>query len=258
MEDITRYHRVERLRTQFVALVSHELRTPLTSIRGALGLVASGRLGSLPSGGQEMLDIALRNTERLGRLLDDILDLERMDSGQLAMATQPCSARGLADQAANAMRPMAEQAAVRLQVAGPDATVLADPGRVVQAITNLLGNAIKFSPPDATVWVAAESRRREVLVRVKDQGRGIPPDKLETIFGRFEQVDSSDARDQGGSGLGLAICRSIIEQHGGRIWVESTLGEGSTFSFTLPLLPAAVGDQSGDRPTTPTLKHVAQ
>jgi signal transduction histidine kinase len=129
---------------------------------------------------------------------------------------------------------------------------------VVQAITNLLGNAIKFSPPDATVWVAAESRRREVLVRVKDQGRGIPPDKLETIFGRFEQVDSSDARDQGGSGLGLAICRSIIEQHGGRIWVESTLGEGSTFSFTLPLLPAAVGDQSGDRPTTPTLKHIAQ
>jgi signal transduction histidine kinase len=258
MEDITRYHRVERLRTQFVALVSHELRTPLTSIRGALGLVASGRLGSLPSGGQEMLDIALRNTERLGRLLDDILDLERMDSGQLAMATQPCSARGLATQAANAMRPMAEQAAVRLQVAGPDATVLADPGRVVQAITNLLGNAIKFSPPDATVWVAAESRRREVLVRVKDQGRGIPPDKLETIFGRFEQVDSSDARDQGGSGLGLAICRSIIEQHGGRIWVESTLGEGSTFSFTLPLLPAAVGDQPGDRPTTPTLKHIAQ
>jgi signal transduction histidine kinase len=146
MEDITRYHRVEQLRNQFVSLVSHELRTPLTSIRGALGLVASGRLGALPDDGQEMLDIAVRNTERLGRLLDDILDLERMETGKLIMAKQARSARGLAEQAATELRPMAEQAAVRLEVAGPDATVFADPGRVVQALTNLLGNAIKFSP----------------------------------------------------------------------------------------------------------------
>jgi signal transduction histidine kinase len=97
-----------------------------------------------------------------------------------------------------------------------------------------------------------------VLVRVKDQGRGIPPDKLEAIFGRFEQVDSSDARDKGGSGLGLAICRSIIEQHGGRIWVQSTLGQGSTFSFTLPLLAAASAEQTIDRPHATSLKHSAQ
>jgi signal transduction histidine kinase len=248
MEDITRYHRLEQLRNQFVSLVSHELRTPLTSIRGALGLVASGRLGPLPDDTQEMLDIAVRNTQRLGRLLDDILDLEQMDAGTLTMARQPCSARSLVDQAVTTMQPMAEQAAVRLQVAGADATVLADPYRVAQALANLLGNAIKFSPPGATVWVTAEPRRGEVLVRVRDQGRGIPADKLDTIFGRFQQVDSSDARDKGGSGLGLAICRSIIEQHGGRIWVQSTLGHGSTFSFTLPPL-AAASDHTNDWPT---------
>jgi signal transduction histidine kinase len=256
MEDITRYHRVEQLRNQFVSLVSHELRTPLTSIRGALGLVASGRLGSLPDDSQEMLDIAVRNTQRLGRLLDDLLDLERMDSGKLTMAKQARSARGLAEQAATELRPMAEQAAVRLRVAGPDATAFADPYRVVQALTNLLGNAIKFSPPGATVWATVEPRRSDVLVQVSDQGRGIPADKLEAIFGRFEQVDASNARDKGGSGLGLAICRSIIEQHGGRIWVKSTLGQGSTFSFTLPLL--AAGDQPADRPHATTLKKVAQ
>lgn len=258
MEDITRHHRVEKLRNEFVSLVSHELRTPLTSIRGALGLIASGRLGALPDDTQEMLDIAVRNTQRLGRLLDDILDLEQMDSGKLLIAKQARSARGLAEQAATEMRPMAEQAAVQLQVAGPDATVFADPYRAVQALANLLGNAIKFSPPGASVWVTAEPKRSDVLFRVKDQGRGIPPDKLETIFGRFEQVDSTNARDQGGSGLGLAICRSIIEQHGGRIWVQSTLGQGSTFSFTLPLLAAAGSDQNRDRPHATTLKNSAQ
>jgi signal transduction histidine kinase len=257
MEDITRYHRVEKLRNQFVAIVSHELRTPLTSIRGALGLVASGRFGSLPDGSQEMLDIAVRNIARLGRLLDDVLDLERMESGTLTLAKQPDSARGLADQAAKAMRPMAEQARLRLEVTGPDATVFADPGRVVQALTNLLGNAIKFSPPGATVWVTAEPRRDEVLFHVRDQGRGIPPDKLEAIFGRFQQVDSSDARDKGGSGLGLAICRSIIEQHGGRIWAESTAGQGSTLSFTLPSL-AADSEQIKDRPHAPILNNLVR
>jgi signal transduction histidine kinase len=258
MEDITRYHRVEKLRNQFVSLVSHELRTPLTSIRGALGLVASGRLGLLPDDSREMLDIAVRNTQRLGRLLDDVLDLEQMESGKLTMAKQPWSARGLAEQAASAMAPMAEQASVRLEVAGADATVFADPGRVVQAITNLIGNAIKFSPPGTTVLVTAEPGRGEVLFRVKDQGRGIPPDKLEAIFGRFQQVDASDARDKGGSGLGLAICRGIIEQHGGRIWVESTLDRGSTFLFTLPLLAAAAGEQTRDRAHVAVLKRLAQ
>jgi hypothetical protein len=216
MEDITRYHRVEQLRNQFVSIVSHELRTPLTSIRGALALVASGRLGSLPNDGQEMLDMAVRNTERLGRLLDDILDLERMESGQLTMTKQPCSARGLAEQAAVAMRPMAEQAAVRLEVAGAAAMVFADPYRVVQAIANLLSNAIKFSPPGATVWVTAEPRRGEVLICVQDQGRGIPPDKLEAIFGRFEQVDASDTRDKGGSGLGRPSAAASSSSTAGR------------------------------------------
>lgn len=258
MEDITCYHRVEKLRNEFVSIVSHELRTPLTSIRGALGLVASGRLGFLSEHSQEMVDIAVRNADRLGRLLDDILDLERMDSGRLSFVKEAYKARGLAEQAAAAMQPMAEQAAVRLMVTGLNGTVFADPGRVVQAITNLIGNAIKFSPPGATVRVTTAPRRDDVLFGVSDEGRGIPPDKLETIFGRFQQVDSSDARDKGGSGLGLAICRSIIEQHGGRIWVQSTLDEGSTFWFTLPRVAVGAGDKPEDRRTATIRKSLAR
>jgi signal transduction histidine kinase len=127
---------------------------------------------------------------------------------------------------------------------------------VVQALSNLVGNAIKFSPPGATVRVTAERSHGEVLFRVSDQGRGIPPDKLEAIFGRFQQVDSSDARDKGGSGLGLAICRSIIQQHGGRIWAESTPREGSTFTFTLPFPEATASTQTEDRGRTTILKNL--
>ena len=112
--------------------------------------------------------------------------------------------------------------------------VIADPDRTIQVLTNLLSNAIKFSVEDGTVWVTSQRQGDVVLFQVADQGRGIPQDKLETVFERFQQVDASDARDKGGTGLGLAICRSIVQQQGGRIWAESTLGTGSTFSFTLP------------------------
>ncbi len=234
MADVSRYRRVERLKDEFVSVVSHELRTPLTSIRGALGLVASGVTGPLSDKSQRMLDIAVANTDRLVRLINDILDLERMESGKLTLDRQAWDAADLAAQAAAEMRTMADQARVRLQVAVAAGRVLVDRDRVIQTLTNLLSNAVKFSPPGATVWVTAEPDGDELQFAVKDHGRGIPADKLEAIFGRFQQVDSSDARQKGGSGLGLAICRSIVQQHGGRIWAQSTLGQGSTFSFTLP------------------------
>jgi len=168
------------------------------------------------------------------RLINDILDVERMQSGKVVMERQTCDLEGLVTQAAEVMRPMAAEARVELSVDAPHATLWADPDRIVQTLTNLLSNAIKFSEPGGRVRLEARGQDGEVLVEVRDEGRGIPQDRLEAIFERFEQIDASDARAKGGSGLGLAICRSIVEQHGGRIWARSRVGEGSTLSFTLP------------------------
>ena len=246
MADVSRYRRVERLKDEFVSVVSHELRTPLTSIRGALGLVAGGVTGPLSDKSQRMLDIAVANTDRLVRLINDILDIERMESGKLTLDRQACSASDLAAQAVGEMRAMADQARVGLSVAARDDRVLVDRDRIIQTLTNLLSNAIKFSPQGSTVWLTAEPDGDQMRFVVRDEGRGIPADKLEAIFGRFQQVDSSDARQKGGSGLGLAICRSIVQQHGGRIWVQSTIGQGSTFTFTLP---SAAGPVPTDGPS---------
>lgn len=237
IEDITERRAVELMKDEFVSVVSHELRTPLTSIHGALGLLAGGLLGPLPEKSQRLLDIAVNNTNRLVRLVNDILDVERMKSGKITMQKQVCDAAALMTQAADEMRVVAEKTGIPLVISPQSAQVWADPDRIVQTLTNLLSNAIKFSLPGATVRLSTESQGEQILFQVEDQGRGIPADKLESIFGRFQQVDSSDSRKKGGTGLGLTICRNIVQQHGGHIWVESTLGKGSTFFFTLPASP---------------------
>ncbi|MBW4497383.1 MAG: PAS domain S-box protein [Oscillatoria princeps RMCB-10] len=264
-KDISERKAVERMKQEFVSTVSHELRTPLTSMRGALGLIASGLLVSQPEKAQRMLEIAVSNTDRLVRLINDILDLERIESGKIAMDKKRCNAADLMLQAAETMQPMAQKAGVTLSVVPvlghpQGVPLLADPDRILQTLTNLLSNAIKFSRPGSTIWLTGEMRDEGeantdceaahtdknrlihscagcpcVLIAVKDQGRGIPADKLESVFERFQQVDASDARDKGGTGLGLAICRTIVQQHGGRIWAESVLGEGSTFYLSLPV-----------------------
>lgn len=235
-KDITERQIVERMKDEFVSVVSHELRTPLTSIRSALGVLMSGRLNAQPIKSQRLLEIAFENSNRLVRLLDNILDLERIKSGKVTMEKRPCRAADLMAQAVEVMQAMAEKAEIRLCVMPVPIQLWADPDRIIQTLTNLLSNAIKFSPPNTTVLLSAELQDEQtVLFRIQDRGRGIPSDKLETIFDRFEQVDASDSRHQGGTGLGLAICRSIVQQHGGQIWAESTLGEGSTFYFTLPI-----------------------
>jgi len=236
VRDISERKIVERMKDEFVSMVSHELRTPLTSMRGALGLLASGVLGTLPEKGRRLLEIALNNTERLVRLINDILDIERMASGKVMMKYQACDSASLITQAAEIMQPMAEQAEVTLSVSTQPLPLWADPDRIIQTLTNLLSNAIKFSPLGSTVWLTVARRGKEAEFQVKDQGRGIPAEKLESIFERFQQVDASDSRKEGGTGLGLAICRSIAQQHGGRIRVESTRGEGSTFFFTLSMM----------------------
>ena len=245
VNDISDRKATERIKDKFVSIVSHELRTPLTSVHGSLKLLATGQLGQLDTQGNELLSIALQNTERLSRLLNDVLDLERIESGHLLASPQAYRAIDLVHYAVQAMQSMADEHAIALSIhpdsEAADLHVWADSDQIIQTLTNLLSNAIKFSPADGIVVIKVRSANpkagRYVEFLVKDSGRGIPSDKLETIFERFHQVDTSDARERGGTGLGLAICRDIVQQHHGRIWVKSIHGRGSTFYFTLPMPP---------------------
>ncbi len=235
--DMTQRHEVDRMKNEFLSVVSHELRTPLTSIRGSLGLLTSGGIVDLNPAAQRMLTIAVESSERLSRLISDILDIERIESGRLPMELVPHELRELVDRCLRELSGLASSSGVTLRTGPVEGWVLADADRVVQALTNLVGNAVKFSPAGGTVTIAAapDGARsdRRLLVTVHDEGRGIPADKLETVFHPFEQVDSSDAREHGGTGLGLAITRRIVEAHGGRIWATSELGRGTTMRFTL-------------------------
>jgi signal transduction histidine kinase len=240
--DITRPREVDRMKDEFLSVVSHELRTPLTAVRGSLGLLASGKMGKLEERGQRMIEIAEQNSDRLVRLINDILDLEKIESGKEEMKREEVELARLVGEVLESMQPLAESAGVKLAAAAvAGVRVVADPDRILQVLTNLISNAVKFSMPGSTVSVRVEARRDDVLVSVRDEGRGIPSDKLEAVFERFQQVDSSDARQKGGTGLGLPIARSIVQLHGGRLWAESELGKGSTFSFTLPR-PESAGE----------------
>ncbi len=237
MKDISDRREVERLKEEFVSTVSHELRTPLTSISVALDLLASGVLQTQPEEAQRMLNIAANNTDRLVRLINDILDIERVRSGKVAMNKQTCSVADLFAQSVQTVQDMADKAEITLAVSSLDTHLWIDPDRIVQVLVNLLSNAIKFSPLGGTVRLNAEITAPSFLtVSVQDQGRGIPAENLDSIFDPFQQVDASDSRQKGGTGLGLAICRSIVQQHGGKLGVESRVAEGSRFWVQLPAL----------------------
>ena len=225
----------KRLENEFISLVSHELRTPMTSTIGALDLLNSGQLGTLSDRGKQILQVAIRNSERLIRLVNDILDLERMKSGKIAIAPTPCNLKILIKQATETMQAMAIDSKVNLILEEPKDLILnLDSDRILQTLTNLISNGIKFTEPDGSVKLTANFKNDVCQIKVQDTGRGIPEDKLKSIFERFQQVDASDSRSKGGTGLGLAICRHIVEGHDGKIWVESKLGEGSTFYVELP------------------------
>jgi PAS domain S-box-containing protein len=242
-EDITERQKLEVMKNEFISIVSHELRTPLTSIQMSLGLLQTGIYAKKPEKTQRMIAIALMDTKRLVNLVNDILDLERLESGRAFLEKTVCSAADLMQQAVDGMYAIATQQCITLTINPTTAMVWAAADTIIQTLTNLLSNAIKFSPPHSVIRLRAERQANKVLFQVRDQGRGIPSDKLETIFGRFQQVDASDSREKGGTGLGLPICRSIIERHGGKIWAESKLGEGCTFFFTLPIPAEFTDDQ---------------
>jgi two-component system sensor histidine kinase VicK len=237
--DISERNQLDRMKDEFISTVSHELRTPLTSLRAALGLLGGGALNTRPEKMRQMMDIAIGNTDRLVRLVNDILDLERIGSGKAELHAVTCSMTELFERTAQLLHATAQKANIRFTIQGSNVHVWADPDRILQMLINLVSNAIKFSPPPSTIpseikLIAQYVTNEEALIEVQDHGRGIPTDKLQQIFERFKQVDASDSRAMGGTGLGLAICRSIVTQHGGHIWATSTLGEGSTFHFTLP------------------------
>ena len=235
VEDITERKTVEQIKSEFISIASHEMRTPLTSIHGVIKLLCAGRLGELSESGVKMANMALRNSDRLVHLVSDILDLERMESGNDEINKTTCDTARIIQQAIDTVSSMAVERQIVLETNSESIEFFGDRDRLTQALTNLLSNAIKFSPENSEVLVKSQLQDGNVLFSVTDKGRGIPTDKLETIFERFQQVDASDSRKKGGTGLGLSICRHIVEQHGGEIWVESTFGKGSTFYLMIPM-----------------------
>lgn len=243
-QDVTERRRLEKMKDEFISTVSHELRTPLTSLRASLGLIQSGSLDKRPEKQRQMIELAIGNCDRLIRLVNDIVDFDSVQKGRLPLHRRPVEAINLLRRAADVAHNAATQAKIRFRVEAPEITIFADEDRVLQVLNELVNNAIKFSPPDTTIRLAAQhattniSGGDEVCLMVEDQGRGIPQEKLERIFERFQQGDASDSRALGGTGLGLALCRSIVAQHGGRMWAESEVGKGSKFLFTLPAASA--------------------
>jgi PAS domain S-box-containing protein len=232
--DVSKRQEVERLKRDFVSTVSHELRTPLTSIRGALGLLASGTLGELDDDAREMVAVAERNSVRLIELINDILDFERLESGRMEIHPRRTSFSAIIERSLENVRTFADQEDVVVEVLSGNGEIVADEDRIVQVLVNLLSNAIKFSPAGSKVTIETSQLDGQIECRVIDRGRGIAPEAQGRLFKRFQQVDSSDRRERGGTGLGLAISKAIVQEHRGEIGVESVLGKGSTFWFRLP------------------------
>ncbi len=236
--DVSERHVVERMKRDFISTVSHELRTPLTSIRGSLGLLASGVMGELPEEAQPVIDVAERNSVRLISLINDILDFDRLESGKMKMQLRPTAMLRVLERSIESISAVALQDGVHIELHCNGAMVLGDEDRLMQVTVNLLSNAVKYSHRGDTIVVSASVEGPSVEVRVADRGRGIPADLQKNLFSRFERADSSDARSKPGTGLGLAICKAIVEQHGGAIGVASREGMGSTFWFRVPAAAA--------------------
>ncbi len=229
-------NRLERLKDEFVGTVSHELRTPLTSISGALGLLMTNAVGDLPEPAKRMIAIAHSNCLRLGRLVNDILDMDKSECGVVDYTYSRVNILSLIEESLGANRGFADAHRVRLRVddVGSVRDVRADPDRLTQVITNLLSNAIKFSPADQDVVVKIENVAEVVRISVRNYGAGIPADFKPLVFERFAQADATNTRYKGGTGLGLSIVKQIVERLGGKVGFDDALGGGTIFHIELP------------------------
>jgi signal transduction histidine kinase len=233
---IEEHERLEQLKDEFISVVSHELRTPLTSIHGALNLLVEGKAGEVPPEARRFLEIAYRNSRRVVRLVNEILDLQKIESGGIGLDARPVELGQLLADAVEANGAYAARFEVRIAFdrPSPPLVVQADPDRLLQVLTNLLCNAARFSPRGETVHVRAERTSGLARVCVSDRGPGIPDAFRARIFERFAQADPSAPRWREGTGLGLSISKAIVERLGGRIGFESEPGRGTTFHFELP------------------------
>ena len=240
LRDISERKQVDRMKTEFVSTVSHELRTPLTSIAGSLGLIAGGAAGEIPARAARLVEIAQSNCARLVRLINDILDIEKIEAGRMVFDIKPIALARLLDQAVEANRAYAaeQDATIRIEPVTAGAAVLGDEDRLMQVLTNQLSNASKISPRGGVVQGSAVRRDREWRISVADDGPGISDEFRTRIFSKFAQADSSDTRQKSGTGLGLSIVREIVTRLGGSVSFESEPGKGTTFHVDLPAAPA--------------------
>jgi PAS domain S-box-containing protein len=249
IQDITARREIDRMKNEFVSTVSHELRTPLTSIRGALGLIEGGASGKISEKTMNLVQIAHKNSQRLLRIINDILDVEKMESGKMEVHLQEMTVEPFLKQALEANQSYGDKFQVHFvlePVAAMD--IIADPDRLMQVITNLISNAAKFSPKGSEVKVRAHKVGDRARFEVIDHGQGIPEEFRARIFDKFAQADSSDTRRHEGTGLGLTIAKQLVERMGGDIGFTSEVGEGSTFYFHVPLA-------TNDGSTPPQTEH---
>jgi PAS domain S-box-containing protein len=261
VRDINDRKKLDRMKDDFVSIVSHELRTPLTSIHGSLALILGGVAGEPPEKVRTLTEIAARNSERLVRLVNDILDIEKIESGTMIFRPVRIELMPLVEQAVDHNRAYAHQYDVELRIVEEEeARIWADPDRLQQVLANLLSNAAKHSPRGGVVEIGVLRDDGRMRVSVTDHGKGIPPEFQHRIFEKFAQADTTSTRQKGGTGLGLSISKAIMERHGGRLWFETAPGAGTTFSFELPewtaesdldaTLPAGPASPANPAPTT--------
>ena len=244
-DDITNEHEIEQMKSEFVSLVSHELRTPLTSIKGFISLILDGKTGAINQKQQESLGRALRQSERLAELINDLLDISRIEAGRIEMKREQLQIDAIAERRIEELRPQADEKAISLLLETPSIlpAMIGDADRIGQVFINLIGNAIKYTPDNGNVTVKISQssqngnpERDGFHVEVVDTGPGIPAEERERVFDKFRQLGSVQTRQQGGSGLGLSIAAGIVEAHGGKLWVDTgDNGQGSNFQFFIPL-----------------------
>ena len=234
LQDVTKLKELDNLKSEFVATASHELRTPLTGMAMSLNLLVETTEGKLSESESELLDTAVEDVERLRGLVNDLLDLSKIESGKLSLDFVDVKVNFLLDKAVSALEIQGQQNQVALvrEFLSEDIAIKADANKVIWVLTNLIANALRYSDPGGEIKIGARGRNSWVEIYVADRGAGIPLEYQSKIFDKFVQVET--AKDIGGSGLGLAICKEMVQAHGGRIWVDSTVGEGSTFTFTIP------------------------